>query len=103
MKTNFPDSKGELVFLHLDLDDLSTIKKSAEEFLSKEQKLDVLWNNAGVMVPPQGSKTKQGYEMQLGNEQSRALPLHEAFDTNHNQDGEGFTSSNSQGCLGELE
>jgi retinol dehydrogenase-12 len=28
--------------------------------------LDVLWNNAGVMVPPQGSKTKQGYELQLG-------------------------------------
>jgi retinol dehydrogenase-12 len=26
----------------------------------------VLWNNAGVMVPPQGSKTKQGYELQLG-------------------------------------
>jgi hypothetical protein len=26
----------------------------------------VLWNNAGVMIPPQGSKTKQGYELQLG-------------------------------------
>jgi retinol dehydrogenase-12 len=26
----------------------------------------VLWNNAGVMNTPQGSKTKQGYEMQLG-------------------------------------
>lgn len=26
----------------------------------------MLWNNAGVMVPPQGSKTKQGYEAQLG-------------------------------------
>jgi retinol dehydrogenase 12 len=25
-----------------------------------------LFNNAGVMVPPQGSKTKQGYELQLG-------------------------------------
>ena len=66
MQSSFPASKGELVFLHLDLDDLSTIKKSASEFLSKESKLDVLWNNAGVMIPPQGSKTKQGYEMQLG-------------------------------------
>ncbi|KAH7370257.1 hypothetical protein BKA65DRAFT_561849 [Rhexocercosporidium sp. MPI-PUGE-AT-0058] len=65
-KEAFPNSKGELVHLHLDLDDLSTIKKSAEEFLSKEQRLDVLWNNAGVMVPPHGSKTKQGYELQLG-------------------------------------
>jgi NAD(P)-dependent dehydrogenase (short-subunit alcohol dehydrogenase family) len=45
---------------------LSTIKKSAEDFLGKEKKLDVLWNNAGVMVPPKGSKTKQGYELQLG-------------------------------------
>ncbi len=62
----FPNSKGQLVYLHLDLADLTTVKASAEEFLAKEQKLDVLWNNAGVMVPPQGSKTKQGYELQLG-------------------------------------
>jgi retinol dehydrogenase-12 len=34
--------------------------------LKREKRLDVLWNNAGVMVPPQGSKTKQGYELQLG-------------------------------------
>ncbi|TAQ85334.1 hypothetical protein B7494_g6342 [Chlorociboria aeruginascens] len=66
IKTTFPESTGELVYLHLDLDDLTTIKTSAEEFLGKEQRLDVLWNNAGVMVPPQGSKTKQGYELQLG-------------------------------------
>jgi retinol dehydrogenase-12 len=66
IKSEVPESKGDLLFLHLDLDDLTTIKKSAEEFLSKEEKLDVLWNNAGVMVPPQGSKTKQGYELQLG-------------------------------------
>ena len=66
IKAAFPKSAGELVFLSLDLDDLTTIKKSAEEFLSKEKKLDVLWNNAGVMIPPQGSKTKQGYELQLG-------------------------------------
>ncbi|GAB1202659.1 hypothetical protein APSETT445_001280 [Aspergillus pseudonomiae] len=50
----------------LDLSDLSTIKKSAEEFLTKESKLHVLWNNAGVMIPPQGSTTAQGYELQLG-------------------------------------
>lgn len=66
IKATFPDSKGELIFLRLDLDDLSKIKASAEEFLSKEDQLDVLWNNAGVMVSPQGSTTKQGYEQQLG-------------------------------------
>lgn len=46
--------------------DLSTIKASANEFLSKEEKLHVLFNNAGVMKPPNGSKTAQGYELQLG-------------------------------------
>lgn len=61
-----PDSRGQLIFLRLDLNDLTTIKASADEFLKKEKRLDVLWNNAGVMVPPQGSKTAQGYELQLG-------------------------------------
>jgi len=64
--TAFPNSKGEAIYLYLDLDDLTTIKASANEFLSKEEKLHILWNNAGVMIPPQGSKTKQGYELQLG-------------------------------------
>ncbi|RDL33756.1 Uncharacterized protein BP5553_08124 [Venustampulla echinocandica] len=57
---------GQLEFLHLELDDLSTIKASAEAFKSKEPKLDVLWNNAGVSLPPLGSKSKQGYELQMG-------------------------------------
>jgi NAD(P)-dependent dehydrogenase (short-subunit alcohol dehydrogenase family) len=55
-----------LNYLHLDLNHQEGIKPSVEEFQSKEKMLDVLWNNAGVMWPPQGSKTKQGYEMQLG-------------------------------------
>lgn len=66
VKARTPQSKGELVFLHLDLGDLTTIKASAEAFLSKESTLHVLFNNAGVMMPPQGSKTAQGYELQLG-------------------------------------
>ncbi|CAI7609154.1 hypothetical protein N7533_000553 [Penicillium manginii] len=61
-----PSSKGELIFLSVQLDDLTTIKKAADEFLAKEDHLDVLWNNAGVMVPPEGSRTKQGYELQYG-------------------------------------
>ena len=66
MKARHPESTGQLVYLHLDLDDLSGIRKSADEFLSKEQQLNVLWNNAGLMIPPKGSATKQGYELQLG-------------------------------------
>jgi len=66
LKRQFPNSKGKLTFLKLDLADQSTIKKSAEEFMSKESRLDVLTQNAGVMVPPSGSKDKDGHELQMG-------------------------------------
>ncbi|OCL12084.1 NAD(P)-binding protein [Glonium stellatum] len=66
IKNEFPNSTGRVEFLQLDLEDLSTIKRSAEEFLSKEPRLDVLVNNAGIMVPPAGSKTRQGYDLQMG-------------------------------------
>lgn len=85
-RAEYPGSTGRVEFLSLNLDDLTGIKASAEEFMAKETRLDVLWNNAGVMVPPAGSKTKQassvaslqtstpgltvkckqGYELQLG-------------------------------------
>ncbi|CEJ62748.1 hypothetical protein PMG11_11239 [Penicillium brasilianum] len=61
-----PHSSGELIHLPLHLDDLSTIKASVERFLAAENRLDVLWNNAGVMVPPQGSTSVQGHELQYG-------------------------------------
>lgn len=59
------DSKGSVKFLKLDLSDLTTIKASAEAFLANEKRLDWLCNNAGVMVPPAGSKSPQGHELQL--------------------------------------
>ncbi|KAK6197498.1 short-chain alcohol dehydrogenase [Scheffersomyces amazonensis] len=49
-----------------DFSDLTTIKAAAQDFLSKETRLDIIIHNAGVMTPPPGSKTKQGYELQLG-------------------------------------
>ncbi|KAH6675240.1 short-chain dehydrogenase [Plectosphaerella plurivora] len=66
IKEQHPSSMGRLELLPLDLADLSTIKGSAETFLQKEDKLHLLINNAGVMFPPDGSKTAQGYELQLG-------------------------------------
>ncbi|KAK8070506.1 short-chain dehydrogenase [Apiospora hydei] len=59
-------STGKLVFIQLDLADLSTIKDSVQHFLSQESQLHVLFNNAGVMKPAQGTTTAQGYEPQLG-------------------------------------
>ncbi|EUC27797.1 short chain dehydrogenase [Pyrenophora tritici-repentis] len=66
IKEQHPTSQGVLHHLHLDLSDLEGIQASADEFLLKEKRLDVLFNNAGVMFPPHGSTTKQGYELQLG-------------------------------------
>lgn len=66
IKEQHPGVQGALHHLHLDLNDLQGIKSSAEEFLSKEERLDVLFNNAGVMMPPPGSVTKQGYDLELG-------------------------------------
>lgn len=43
-----PSSSGRLELLQLDLSDLTTIEASAEAFLAKEKRLDVLINNAGV-------------------------------------------------------
>ncbi|KAF2735647.1 NAD(P)-binding protein [Polyplosphaeria fusca] len=56
---------GSIHFLQLELDDLRSIKRTVEEFKKKENRLDVLWNNAGVSQPPIGSVSKQGVELQL--------------------------------------
>lgn len=66
IKQAAPDSKGALVFIQLDLADLSTIKSSVQNFLAQETHLHVLFNNAGVMKPTPGTTTAQGYEPQLG-------------------------------------
>lgn len=65
IRNKYPNSKGRLEFLYLDLSDLPTIKPAVESFLSKEKRLDVLVNNAGVMFPPRDVKSAQGYEMQM--------------------------------------
>ena len=54
---------GQLEFLYMDLSDLSTIEAAGQEFLSKEKKLDVLFHNAGVSLPPAGSVSVQGHEL----------------------------------------
>ena len=63
-----PHSGGSLVFQHLDLSDLSTIKTSAQQFTSQESKLHVLFNNAGVQAlnTKAPNKTAQGHEIHLG-------------------------------------
>jgi retinol dehydrogenase-12 len=52
-------SEGKLTTMVVDLADLRSVKEAANEFLRQENRLDVLVNNAGVMLPPAGSKGKQ--------------------------------------------
>jgi len=54
-----PEAKLEL--RELDLADLDSVR----EFAASVDELDVLINNAGVMMPPHG-RTRQGYELQFG-------------------------------------
>ncbi|KAF7290301.1 NAD-binding protein [Mycena chlorophos] len=53
-------------FLQLDLADLASVKASAEDFLQRETRLDMLFNNGGVMAPPMDQLTVQGYDLQFG-------------------------------------
>ncbi|KAF8438352.1 hypothetical protein L210DRAFT_3543643 [Boletus edulis BED1] len=50
----------------VNLANLKNIKGAAEEFNSKETQLNVLFNNAGVMVPPIDMLTDDGYDLQFG-------------------------------------
>ncbi|KAJ3462252.1 hypothetical protein MRS44_010805 [Fusarium solani] len=53
------NSIGALKFLQLDLSDLRSCSSATGRFLATESQLDALFNNAGVLLPPQGSKTTQ--------------------------------------------
>ena len=49
----------------LDLSDLASVQRFAERFQAKYDGLDLLINNAGVMMPPY-AKTRDGFELQFG-------------------------------------
>ncbi|KAJ2979913.1 hypothetical protein NUW58_g7083 [Xylaria curta] len=51
IKAAVPESSGELIYLHLDLADLPTIKATVDEFHHRESQLHLLINNAGVAFP----------------------------------------------------
>jgi NAD(P)-dependent dehydrogenase (short-subunit alcohol dehydrogenase family) len=57
--------RGEGVVMILDLAHLSSVKSFAADFRRRFDRLDLLINNAGVMMPPP-SKTADGFELQLG-------------------------------------
>ncbi|KAH6880022.1 short chain dehydrogenase, partial [Thelonectria olida] len=52
-------------FLSLDLASFDSIKAAARTFRHASDRLDILINNAGIMMTPEGL-TKEGYEIQFG-------------------------------------
>lgn len=65
-KTILAETSNENVFVkYLDLEDLKTVKSFVKELKEDDINVDVLINNAGIMMPKQG-KTKDGFERQIG-------------------------------------
>ncbi|MGO1068916.1 oxidoreductase [Lysobacter sp. CA199] len=57
--------KGSADLRRLDLADLEEVKAFADQLLRENPRLDVIVNNAGIMMPPR-SLTRQGHELQFG-------------------------------------
>ena len=57
IKSQVGTKTGRVEALQIDLANLASIGQSVRDFLSKEDRLDVLVHNAGLMIPPAGSKT----------------------------------------------
>ncbi|XP_076827602.1 retinol dehydrogenase 13 isoform X1 [Brachyhypopomus gauderio] len=55
---------GNVAFRHLNLASLYSVREFAKEFLATEERLDILINNAGVMMCPKWI-TEDGFETQL--------------------------------------
>jgi NAD(P)-dependent dehydrogenase (short-subunit alcohol dehydrogenase family) len=53
-------------FEKLDLADLSSIVSFAQRMKNDRESLDLLVNNAGIMVPPKRQETRDGFELQFG-------------------------------------
>jgi NAD(P)-dependent dehydrogenase (short-subunit alcohol dehydrogenase family) len=58
--------KGKVNLILMDLSSLESVRRAAPEFLANNDKLDVLINNAGLMMIPTRTLTKDGFETQLG-------------------------------------
>ncbi|MEE8357024.1 MAG: oxidoreductase [Anaerolineales bacterium] len=63
IQTEIPGSQAEI--LQLDLANLRSVQQFADSFKKKYDRLDILLNNAGIMMVPYG-KTKDGFEKQFG-------------------------------------
>lgn len=59
------DTGNQVDVVKLDLASLKSVRECADTLLEKEDKIDILINNAGVMACPE-MKTEDGLELQIG-------------------------------------
>ncbi|WP_051330608.1 SDR family oxidoreductase [Niveispirillum irakense] len=59
-------ASASIRFEQVDLADLSSITAFGERLRAQQDMLDLLVNNAGVMVPPRRLETADGFELQFG-------------------------------------
>ena len=57
--------QAQVAVMQLDLADLDQVRDFTQAFQEQYSQLDVLINNAGVMMPAQRELSKQGFEIQL--------------------------------------
>lgn len=57
--------QADIEIMKLDLNSLKSVRKFAESYCTKYNQLDLLIENAGIMIPP-FSKTEDGFESQMG-------------------------------------
>ena len=60
------DAQADVSFFSIDLGNLSAIKSFSEQMNRKLSRLDILINNAGIMMPAERQLTADGFELQFG-------------------------------------
>lgn len=56
---------ADIEIMELDLNSLKSVRNFANSYIEKYQQLDLLIENAGIMIPP-FAKTENGFESQMG-------------------------------------
>ena len=60
-----PEAVHFVQYLELDLASLASVQEAAKAFITNNDRLDILMNNAGIMAQP-AALTKDGFEIQFG-------------------------------------
>ncbi|KAI1113977.1 hypothetical protein F5Y14DRAFT_441554 [Nemania sp. NC0429] len=72
-------TRGSIEFIEMDVEDFNSVKRASQDFLSREWRLDILFNNAGTGARKDAPPLAQGHEYHfavniLGGGTARDLP-----------------------------